>query len=101
APIAAPAAAAPTVTEAAPIDAADHPGTLFSPMVGTIYTSSDPTADPFIKVGDTVSAGQTVLIVEAMKVMNQIHASKGGKVTAILVENEQPVEYGEALVIIE
>lgn len=100
APVAAPVAAAPTV-EAAPVDAADHPGTLFSPMVGTIYTSSDPTADAFIKVGDTVSAGQTVLIVEAMKVMNQIHAAKGGTVKAILVENEQPVEYGEALVIIE
>jgi len=95
---AAPAAAA---LEAAPVDAADHPGTIFSPMVGTIYTSPDPTADVFIKVGDTVSAGQTILIVEAMKVMNQIHASKGGTVKAILVDNEQPVEYGEALVIIE
>ncbi len=80
---------------------ADHPGTVFSPMVGTIYTSPDPTADPFISVGDTVSAGQTILIVEAMKVMNQIHATKGGVVKAIMVENAQPVEYGEALVIIE
>lgn len=103
APIAAPApapAAAPAA-EAAPADPADHPGTVFSPMVGTIYTSPDPTADVFIKVGDTVSAGQTILIIEAMKVMNQIHAAKGGTVKAVLVENQQPVEYGEALVIIE
>lgn len=102
-PAPAPAAAAPTPTPAAEAesDAGDHPGTIFSPMVGTIYTSPDPTADPFIKVGDTVSAGQTILIVEAMKVMNQIHAAKGGTVKAIHVENAQPVEYGEALVIIE
>ena len=97
---AAPAAAAEPAAEA-PLDAENHPGTVFSPMVGTVYTSSDPTADVFIKVGDTVSAGQTILIVEAMKVMNQIHAAKGGTVKAILVENEQPIEYGEALVIIE
>lgn len=99
------AAAAPSAAPAPAIevvaDKTDHPGTIFSPMVGTIYTSPDPTADPFIKVGDTVSAGQTILIVEAMKVMNQIHARKGGTVKAILVENSQPVEYGEALVIIE
>ncbi len=97
----APAAAAPTPAAEETTNAADHPGTIFSPMVGTIYTSPDPTADAFIKVGDTVSAGQTILIVEAMKVMNQIHAAKGGVVKAILVENAQPVEYGEALVIIE
>ncbi|MEZ5758818.1 MAG: acetyl-CoA carboxylase biotin carboxyl carrier protein [Emcibacteraceae bacterium] len=96
---AAPAAEAPAAAPA--VAAADHPGTIFSPMVGTIYTSPDPTSDPFIKVGDKVSAGQTILIVEAMKVMNQIHAAKAGTVKAILVENEQPVEYGEALVIIE
>lgn len=100
APVAVPVAAAPAA-EATPVEAADHPGTVFSPMVGTIYTSPDPTADIFIKVGDTVSAGQTILIVEAMKVMNQIHAAKGGTVKAILVENEQPVEYGQPLVIIE
>jgi len=99
---AAPAAPAAEAPAAAPVvAAADHPGTIFSPMVGTIYTSPDPTSDPFIKVGDKVSAGQTILIVEAMKVMNQIHAAKAGTVKAILVENEQPVEYGEALVIIE
>ncbi|MDG1707950.1 MAG: acetyl-CoA carboxylase biotin carboxyl carrier protein [Emcibacteraceae bacterium] len=99
APAAAPVAAAPEA--AAEIAPDDHPGTIFSPMVGTIYTSSDPTADNFVKIGDSVSAGQTILIVEAMKVMNQIHAAKGGTVKAILVENEQPVEYGQPLVIIE
>ncbi len=95
---AAPAPAAPAVVDVAP---ADHPGTVFSPMVGTVYTSPDPESDPFVKVGDKVSAGQNILIIEAMKVMNQIHASKGGTVIAILVENSQPVEYGEALIIIE
>ena len=79
----------------------DHPGTVFSPMVGTIYTSPDPESAAFIKIGDDVTAGQTIFIVEAMKVMNQIHAVKGGTVKAILVENQHPVEYGEALVIIE
>lgn len=99
----APAAPAPAAAEEASADVApaDHPGTIFSPMVGTIYTSPDPTADAFIKVGDKVAAGQTILIVEAMKVMNQIHAAKAGTVKSILVENEQPVEYGEPLVIIE
>lgn len=102
APIAAPAAAPAAEAEApAEISPADHPGTVFSPMVGTIYTSPDPTADVFIKVGDKVAAGQTILIVEAMKVMNQIHAAKAGTVKSIFVENEQPVEYGEPLVIIE
>ena len=101
APVAVSAPVAAQEAPAEPIDAGDHPGTIFSPMVGTIYTSPDPTADAFIKVGDTVSAGQTILIIEAMKVMNQIHASKGGVVKAIMVENSQPVEYGEALVIIE
>lgn len=104
APMAAPAAIAAPAAEAeaaADVSPADHPGTIFSPMVGTIYTSPDPTADLFINVGDKVAAGQTILIVEAMKVMNQIHAAKAGTVKAILVENEQPVEYGEPLVIIE
>lgn len=103
APMVAPAAAAAPEApeEPAEVAPADHPGTIFSPMVGTIYTSPDPTAEDFIKVGDTISAGQTILIIEAMKVMNQIHATKGGTVKAILVENEQPVEYGEPLVIIE
>ncbi|MBL4601878.1 MAG: acetyl-CoA carboxylase biotin carboxyl carrier protein [Emcibacteraceae bacterium] len=96
----APVAAAPAAP-AAEAEPADHPGTVFSPMVGTVYTSPDPDSAAFIKVGDTVSAGQTILIVEAMKVMNQIHAANGGTVKAIFVENAQPIEYGEALVIIE
>ena len=70
-------------------------------MVGTAYLSPAPGADPFIQVGDSVKAGQTVLIVEAMKTMNQIAAPKSGKVSAILVDNGQPVEYGEALLIVE
>ena len=103
-------AAAPSAAAApAPIATAEtlvvvdeaHPGTIFSPMVGTVYTAPDPNTPDFIKVGDTVSAGQTLLIIEAMKVMNQIHATKAGTVKAILVENAQPVEYGEAIVIIE
>ena len=101
APAPAPAPAAAPAADVTPADAADHPGTVFSPMVGTVYTSPDPDSAAFIKVGDTVSAGQTILIVEAMKVMNQIHAANGGTVKAILVENAQPIEYGEALVIIE
>lgn len=101
APASAPLAAPEASVAEAPVQPKDHPGTIFSPMVGTIYTAPDPTADDFIKVGDKVSAGQTILIVEAMKVMNQIHAAKGGVVKAILVENAQPVEYGEPLVIIE
>jgi acetyl-CoA carboxylase biotin carboxyl carrier protein len=101
APASAPLAAPEASVAEAPVQPKDHPGTIFSPMVGTIYTAPDPTAEDFIKVGDKVSAGQTILIVEAMKVMNQIHAAKGGVVKAILVENAQPVEYGEPLVIIE
>ncbi|HWU13001.1 MAG TPA: biotin/lipoyl-containing protein, partial [Caulobacter sp.] len=72
-----------------------------SPMVGTVYLSPQPGADAFIKVGDTVSAGQTLLIVEAMKTMNPISAPKAGKVVEILVADAQPVEFGEPLVIVE
>jgi acetyl-CoA carboxylase biotin carboxyl carrier protein len=72
-----------------------------SPMVGTVYMSSQPGADAFIKVGDTVTSGQTLLIVEAMKTMNPISAPKGGKVVEILVGDAQPVEFGEPLVVIE
>jgi acetyl-CoA carboxylase biotin carboxyl carrier protein len=104
--IAAPAAIAAPValaapTAATPADNASHPGAVKSPMVGTLYASSEPGADAFIKVGDTVTAGQTVFIVEAMKVMNQITAPKSGKVVAILVNDGQPVEFDEPLVIIE
>ena len=104
APIAAPAAPA-TVAGAAPASSAgetgDHPGAVTSPMVGTVYVAAEPGAKPFISVGDSVTEGQTLLIVEAMKTMNQIPAPKAGKVTSILVANGQPVEFGEPLVVIE
>ncbi len=70
-------------------------------MVGTIYLASEPDARPFVQVGDTISPGQTILIVEAMKHMNEVAAPHGGTVTAILVEDGQPVEFGEPLMIIE
>ena len=82
-------------------DAANHPGAVKSPMVGTVYVAPEPGAAPFVKVGDSVNAGQTLLIVEAMKTMNQIPAPRGGVVTQILFEDGQPVEYGEPLLIIE
>ena len=99
----APAAAAPTVeAPAAPVAAARPAGDIVkSPMVGTVYMSPQPGADVFIKVGDTVAAGQTLLIVEAMKTMNPIAATKAGKVVEILVADSQPVEFGEPLVIVE
>ncbi len=93
----APAAAAPAVTA----DIADHPGLVPSPMVGTAYWASEPGAKPFIEVGAKVSVGQTLLIIEAMKTMNQIPSPRAGTVTQILVEDGQPVEFGEPLVIIE
>lgn len=101
---AAPAAAeaAPEPKEAAPAPApANHPGGVKSPMVGTAYLAPEPGSANFVKVGDTVSEGQTILIVEAMKTMNPIGAPKSGKVTQILVSNEQPVEFDEVLMIIE
>lgn len=102
----APAPAAPSAPATASPDAsadvsADHPGAVKSPMVGTAYLAPEPGADDFIKVGDNVKAGQTLLIIEAMKVMNPITAENAGVVKAIMVSNAQPVEYGEALVIIE
>ncbi|KXG86527.1 acetyl-CoA carboxylase biotin carboxyl carrier protein [Agrobacterium bohemicum] len=98
------AAAAPAVAPgtAAPAAPARNPAnTVTSPMVGTVYLSSAPGARPFVEVGATVKEGQTLLIVEAMKTMNQIPAPKSGKVTEIIVNDSQPVEYGEALVVIE
>ena len=80
---------------------ADHPGVVVSPMVGTAYTTADPESPSFIKVGDTVSEGDTLLLIEAMKVFNQIKAAKGGKVTRIFIDNGTPVEFGEPLLIIE
>ena len=107
APMAAPAAAAPAPAAPAPA-AADKPAAeavtgevVPSPMVGTAYYSPEPGARPFIEVGDTVREGQTLLIIEAMKTMNQIPSPRGGKVKAILVEDGQPVEYGEPLVLID
>ena len=86
---------------AAPMDAAKHPGVVKSPMVGTAYMAAEPGARPFIEVGSKVKAGDTLLIIEAMKTMNQIPAPRGGTVTQILCEDGQPVEFGEPLVIIE
>ena len=99
----APTAAAPTAeAPAAPAVATRAAGDIVkSPMVGTVYMSPQPGADAFIKVGDTVTAGQTLLIVEAMKTMNPISAPKAGKVVEILVGDAQPVEFGEPLVIVE
>jgi acetyl-CoA carboxylase biotin carboxyl carrier protein len=82
-------------------DVAKHPGVVPSPMVGTAYWASEPGAKPFIEVGTKVSVGQTLLIIEAMKTMNQIPSTRAGTVTQILVEDGQPVEFGEPLVIIE
>jgi acetyl-CoA carboxylase biotin carboxyl carrier protein len=96
--VAAPAAAAPA---AAAADISKHPGAVTSPMVGTAYWAPEPGAKPFIEVGSKVSVGQTLLIIEAMKTMNQIPSTKSGTVTQILVEDGQPVEFGEPLVIIE
>jgi acetyl-CoA carboxylase biotin carboxyl carrier protein len=91
------AAAAP----AAALDLAKHPGAVPSPMVGTCYWAPEPGAKPFVEVGTKVSAGQTLLIIEAMKTMNQIPSPRAGTVTQILVEDGQPVEFGEPLMIIE
>ncbi len=94
--VAAPVAAA--SAEAAPVA---HPGTLPSPMVGTVYLATEPGTTPFVTVGSQVTQGQTVLIIEAMKTMNQIPAPRSGTVKEILVEDGQPVEFGEPLLIIE
>ena len=82
-------------------DPAKHPGAVKSPMVGTAYLAAEPGATPFIKIGDTVNAGQTLMVVEAMKTFNPIPAPRAGKITAILVTDGQPVEFGEPLVILE
>jgi acetyl-CoA carboxylase biotin carboxyl carrier protein len=104
APAFAPAPVAAVAPAAAPADAkaaAAHPGTVNSPMVGTAYRRPSPEAKPFIEVGQEVKAGERVLLVEAMKTFNDIVAPRAGKVTAILVEDGQPVEYGEPLLVIE
>jgi acetyl-CoA carboxylase biotin carboxyl carrier protein len=99
APVAA-APAAPAAAEAA-APAAVRGDAVKSPMVGTVYLQPQPDAPPFVKVGDTVTAGQTLMIVEAMKTMNPIPAPKGGRVVEILVADAQPVEFGEPLIVIE
>ena len=109
--VAAPAAAAPARAAAAPAapaaearpaaDADSHLKAVVSPMVGTFYRSPAPDADPFVEVGDVVEVGQTVCIIEAMKLMNEIEAETKGRVVKILVENSQPVEFGQKLFLVE
>ena len=106
APAAAPAAAAapappPPPVTTADVPAAAHPGTVKSPMVGTVFLSGEPGGKPFVSAGDKVKEGDTLLIVEAMKVMNPITAPRGGTVREVLVQDAQPVEYDQPLVIVE
>lgn len=100
APMAVAAAAAPPPSLSAEFDA-KHPGAVTSPMVGVAYLSPEPGAAPFVTVGARVEAGQTVLLIEAMKTFNQIKAPKSGTVTRILIENGTPVEYGEPMMLVE
>jgi acetyl-CoA carboxylase biotin carboxyl carrier protein len=100
-PVAAAPAAAPAVAEAAPVAPVETGYVVKSPMVGTFYRSSSPGAKAFSEVGDQVKEGQAVCIIEAMKIMNEIETDKAGTITKILVENGQPVEYGQPLFIIE
>ena len=95
------AASAPTDAASAGNDLSGHPGAVTSPMVGTVYVAPEPGAAPFVKVGDTVSAGQTMLIIEAMKTMNPIPAPINGKVSQILISDGTPVEFGEVLIVVE
>jgi acetyl-CoA carboxylase biotin carboxyl carrier protein len=100
-------AAVPAATQAAIPDAAAeadpalHPGAVVSPMVGTVYLSPQPGSAPFVRVGDMISAGQTLLIIEAMKVMNQIKAPRSGKLTRILASDSTPVEFGQVVMILD
>ena len=105
----APAVVAPAITAATSAavakagfhEAEVHPGAVVSPMVGVAYLSPEPGAPPFVTVGQPVTAGQTLVLIEAMKTFNQIKAPKAGTVTAILVQSGAPVEYGEALIVLE
>jgi acetyl-CoA carboxylase biotin carboxyl carrier protein len=103
APVASPpiAASAAAATPAGTADLAKHPGAVKSPMVGTAYLAPEPGKPNFVAIGDKVTAGQTVLIIEAMKTFNPIKAPKAGTVMQILIDNAQPVEFGEALMIVE
>lgn len=95
------AAAGPAAAATTADDAARHPGAVTSPMVGTVYVAPEPGAAPFVKTGDTVTEGQTLLLIEAMKTMNPIKAPRAGKVSQIFITNAAPVEYGEVLLILE
>jgi acetyl-CoA carboxylase biotin carboxyl carrier protein len=97
----APAGPAPAASASEEASAAAHPGTVKSPMVGTAYLSPEPGAQPFVSAGARIEAGDTLLIVEAMKVMNPISAPRGGTVKQVLVQDSQPVEYDQPLLIIE
>ncbi len=99
--VVAPAAPAPIEKPSEKIDWDTHPGLIKSPMVATVYLSPQPDASPFIKTGDIVKEGQTLLILEAMKVMNPLKAPKNGKIVKILVEDLSPIEFGQPLVIVE
>jgi acetyl-CoA carboxylase biotin carboxyl carrier protein len=99
-PLSAPAAAG-AVAAHPDAELASHPGAVTSPMVGTVYLSPQPGAPPFARVGDTVSSGQTLLIIEAMKVMNQVRAPKAGKLARILVSDSNPVEFGQVVMVLE
>ena len=100
-PVAAAPAPAPAAPPAAPVDASSHPGAVLSPMVGTAYLAANEDAPAFVKVGDRVSKGQTILLGEAMKTFNEIHAPNDGVVKQILVGNADPVEFNQPLMIIE
>ncbi len=93
--------AAPAAAAAPEGDLADHPGAVISPIVGTAYHAPSPDADPFVQVGDKVAAGQTILVIEAMKTFNEIPSPHGGVVRQILFENATPIEYGDVLMIID
>ena len=97
----APMASAAASAADAPAPDARHPGAITSPMVGTAYTQPEPGAAEFVKPGDRVREGQTLLLIEAMKTFNEIRAPRGGTVSRIMVMNEQPVEYGDVLLILE
>jgi acetyl-CoA carboxylase biotin carboxyl carrier protein len=98
---AAPAAPKPAAAPTVRTDVSGHPGLVTSPMVGTAYVAPSPGAAPFVKIGDMVSEGQTLVIIEAMKTMNQIPAPRSGRITQIIISDGQPVEFGEPLMIIE
>ena len=101
APITVPAANEGNATDSQSPDVMNHPGAVTSPMVGTLYVAPEPGEEPYVKMDDMVSEGQTLFLIEAMKTMNPIRAPRAGKVTRIFVQNATPVEYGEVLLIVE